>query len=627
MDKTNIKSGVYTRAIDAVGLLSIAAFSMCYLLFWSNFAELHIELPFLGAPVFVGEMLLFTCAVLLILKWTLSDFKFRRWHYLLLAYLLWVSIKSFQGYGEFGQLSFRNAALFYYPFFAVVCYHFYERKYFNQKMLLALVLVFIAAQAIIGFSMFSIFPLTILFLAAALKIKKKSSRYFAVILLLPLLPYKQVLQSGRSIFFTTAIICVFLTGAYFFIAVRIKLRHKLLFLVLVFFLYNTVEMNNRRIKSLVTPVFLFEQFKRQDAIIQKEKKYFQPQNIPVKLFNKNHPRDLNNNVYIRKLNLMIDERKKNRDVYSKYIFSTVKKELSDLNAAAAFQLARYKDMVDNLLAPAAAALKKRLSGIVDDLNNILRQQCDKMLLSMDALMRGEITAADFIDNVETITKAHAGHLDKYKTNIEGLNAGHGVISKEERIALNTYLQGIVLCAENSLDEQKKIVLDRLTDFQGRHMDLPRTLNTEYDNVLFRLFIWRDMFSELKGRDAWFGVSFGKPLRSISLEILNKGTGEWSKDGWIAPHNSFFHMIYRAGILGFLIVIAIFISIAYLTVRFIKLKSLTGILLIGVLSYWIIMANFGVVLELPYQAIPFWSLSGLTLAYLKRIELMPIGTDL
>ena len=66
-------------------------------------------------------------------------------------------------------------------------------------------------------------------------------------------------------------------------------------------------------------------------------------------------------------------------------------------------------------------------------------------------------------------------------------------------------------------------------------------------IVFRLFVWRDMARELVQKRAWWGFSFGYPQRSRSLEVLRWAIGEWSRDGWITPHNSFFHIIYRAGL--------------------------------------------------------------------------------
>jgi O-antigen ligase len=128
-----------------------------------------------------------------------------------------------------------------------------------------------------------------------------------------------------------------------------------------------------------------------------------------------------------------------------------------------------------------------------------------------------------------------------------------------------------------------------------------------------------MFREFIKYRPWFGFNFGRPQRSISIEILNQAYGEWSRDGWITPHNSFLHIIYRAGILGVVFIISFFWYFFRLTMIFIRNKSIIGISLLGCLMYWIVVANFLVILELPYNAIPFWSLLGMTASFKDRFK--------
>ena len=146
---------------------------------------------------------------------------------------------------------------------------------------------------------------------------------------------------------------------------------------------------------------------------------------------------------------------------------------------------------------------------------------------------------------------------------------------------------------------------------------PRNLGVANANILFRIFIWEDMWQELYPRRLLTGVGFGQPQRSSSLEILTWASGEWSRDGWIMPHNSFFHMIYRAGIIGLLIVGGLLGAFVYLTRVFLRRRDISGILLISVLVYWCLMAMFSVTLELPYYAILFWSLMGMIFAYANK----------
>jgi len=52
---------------------------------------------------------------------------------------------------------------------------------------------------------------------------------------------------------------------------------------------------------------------------------------------------------------------------------------------------------------------------------------------------------------------------------------------------------------------------------------------------------------------------------------------------------------------------------------IKSKSIAGILLCGIIINWFVSANFLLILELPYTAIPIWTIYGMTFAYTKRLK--------
>ena len=162
--------------------------------------------------------------------------------------------------------------------------------------------------------------------------------------------------------------------------------------------------------------------------------------------------------------------------------------------------------------------------------------------------------------------------------------------------------------------------DLLNMWVGKLVKTPdRMLINAQNNMIFRIFIWEDMFRELIQKRAWLGVGFGEPQRSPSLEILGWGETEWSRDGWITPHNAYFHIIYRLGILGLGLIIILVFALKHVTRRFIAQKSMTGILLVSILIYWFATANSLVILELPHYAIPVWAVFGLALAYADALR--------
>lgn len=142
----------------------------------------------------------------------------------------------------------------------------------------------------------------------------------------------------------------------------------------------------------------------------------------------------------------------------------------------------------------------------------------------------------------------------------------------------------------------------------------RNLDVALGNAVFRLLIWRDVFREIFSKRHVFGFSFGKPFRSRSIEILNMAVNEWQRDGWIAIHNSYIHFLYRAGLIGVLVILFLVVSLFRIARSFGRRRYVFGGLILASVLPWFIAANFLVVLEVPYMAIPIWSLFGAVYAH-------------
>jgi hypothetical protein len=137
------------------------------------------------------------------------------------------------------------------------------------------------------------------------------------------------------------------------------------------------------------------------------------------------------------------------------------------------------------------------------------------------------------------------------------------------------------------------------------------------NSVFRLLIWRDAKKEILDKKPVFGFDFGKPFRSESLEIVRWGMDDWARDGWIAMHNSYLEIIYRAGVLGVSFIVLIWSVFVYISGIFVRKKSVVGLLLCACLLVPLTAAYFSVSFELPCAAIPIWTLYGFILAYAHR----------
>ena len=143
---------------------------------------------------------------------------------------------------------------------------------------------------------------------------------------------------------------------------------------------------------------------------------------------------------------------------------------------------------------------------------------------------------------------------------------------------------------------------------------PDTLRIKEADTLFRYYIWRDMALEYARHKPFFGFAFGRPLRSSTLKYYGLATSTQEYDGWIGAHNSLLYIIYRAGIIGFIMVLSILAVWFGLLRDFYILRDWTGLLLCAVLLNWIVAANFFLIFEMPYTAIPVWTILGITLKH-------------
>jgi len=140
---------------------------------------------------------------------------------------------------------------------------------------------------------------------------------------------------------------------------------------------------------------------------------------------------------------------------------------------------------------------------------------------------------------------------------------------------------------------------------------------KFGTSLFRVYVTEDMVEQILKQRPIMGFDFGKPFRSMRCEIIGSAYGEWSRDGWISPHNSYLDIIYRSGLIGIILLIALFINVLKMARVFLITKSVIGLALISIIIFWLTTCFFNETLELPYNAIPFWCLYGMVLAYAHK----------
>jgi len=203
--------------LDAAGLMSIGLFSLGYVIFIRFFAELHLQLPFLNFPIFVGELLLFGCLVLFLVKYYDKPQKLTKWHYLIICYFVFVVIKALFGYVKWGPLALRHAALLYYPAFIVFGYAFYRRKFFDWKAYSILPLLIILIFVVGRFSDYWTFTLAVL---GFILIKSHSHKIIKSVMFLVFfvaIPYKEFFITSRMMIVGNLLSGLYLAGTLPFI--------------------------------------------------------------------------------------------------------------------------------------------------------------------------------------------------------------------------------------------------------------------------------------------------------------------------------------------------------------------------------------------------------------------------
>ncbi len=494
------------------GFFILGIFSLFYVIFSRNFAELRVQVPFFNFPIFVGEILLFIC---LVLSFFVFDFySIKGWRWGVIFYFAYVIGRALGGYCLWGPLAFRHAALFYYPIFIFFGFMFYKRAFLTEPLKIFIALLILALCITGYFYLYWILALWSIAFILVRSFRHGATRYFFYTFLLSVivLSHKTAILTSRTFIVGNVGMVIFLMIFLLLIA-KIRIFYKaviagVILVLLGVFLIQHSSAKSRSIFDIKNTVNLF---RIKDAEIKALKPYYVPQDLrEIKLFNPEQPL---------------------------FVTRTTAEELQ-------------------------VEASKRVAVLVEN-------KADEKIAFNPAVPN----------------KPKTKELKRMVALVENRS--------KEKIALNS----------TTVDES-------ITKLQG---------DSSYSNMLFRLFIWRDMFLELSRYRPILGFSFGKPFRSESLEILIWGYGDWSRDGWIDLHNSYLDILYRMGILGIALIVFLIWQFSRMVKSFILFKSLSGILLCSILINWLAAANFLPILELPYNAIPFWALWGVTLGYLEELK--------
>ncbi len=552
--------------LDQFVLCVIGLFCICYSVFWSNFAKIRLVLPFLNFPVFVGELLLAFCLIAFFIKWRIKGIHFSKWHLLWGVYVLWVLVKAVEGYVEYGALSFRNAALFYYPLFGLIGYSFFRKEFFSQNLIVFYLTILLFVKNAILMECYS-YPYFALALALVMVVKKRWVKISYAILIFLTFPMQTFLNDSKS-FVVGNILALFFVAFSFLLFIKRK-RHWNILLGLLFIisLIGSVlkfSVHTQR-KIFSKPKEIADVFNEADEYIKMNQDVFISRDLKVRLFNE-------------------------KGGFGKYILGAERNDQDD---------------------------KEEKEGVIEAITKDIEQTRAKIY---DA--KTEEIAKKEIMHLRERLKKNVAFAKKRMDDTKSVKEVEDIV-KRSKTAIKVLDEFLEKGQGNALNNKDKVLGKSLSNLKQLKIlkysfrrSYGRSVKEEYTNILFRYLLWRDMCVELFNEKPMFGFSFGKPQRSKSLEILNIAGGEWSRDGWVTPHNSYLHLIYRGGVVGVLMIFGMFGSLLFAIRKFFMEKNFWGMILLSPLVYWMVVANFVLFLEFPYQAIPFWSYFGMLMAHVN-----------
>lgn len=572
-------------------IVGLAFFS--YSVFFKHFAEINIQLPFLDFPIFIGEIILFICLGLTVYKWILIKKKFNKFYYIIAGFLLFVLVKAFLGYGcaKLGPLAFRHAALFYYPLFALITYEAYQDKFKNVNALVPLFLIFFLFRPSTYYN-FTYLTLMVLYV---LKVPNKTFKVLGLAVILAFFPFFMLIDCSRAqLVGNIAAFITLFTLLLLILKIRIRTKLIIAFLCLLFLVLGLVTSKSGRVKSMLTPGSLIAQLQGWDKHIEEIRPDYIRKDIPVRLYNKEHMDDVNmpraafltQNIARKQQN-----QRKMRCLWGTFFLIlgilSVLKIRRNYKAALISLEVLFLVIGFNVLSPKKAELLE-FRNSVESMGDNTVFAASEAVKALPVSKRSTIFSIFRSSSKNKSTSKHSSLIEPGKLSEPTMNFTAKTAQKQQPV-------------------------------KPRVKSVEDIIEQEYNTAVFRLLVWRDIKNELLREKKFIGFHFGKPLRSESNEIIKMAYGEWSRDGWLAAHNSYMEALYRSGVVGIALILGMFIIIYNMIVVFVKARSVTGIFLISIIVYWLITALFYVVLDMPYTAISFWSLFGLTLAHSRNLK--------
>lgn len=587
---------------------------------------------------------------------------------IIICYFIFVILKVLSGYLIWGPLALRHAALLYYPAFAVFGYAFFRKDFFIEKKALLLFLVICIVFVV---KHHDYWALTLMLLGLILIKLYPKRRYLMFLLLLVITPYKEFFSTSRMM-----IVGNFLSGLYLagmlplILEVKKKFKFALMTLIgglVILGLFKFVD--HGAVKSIVAFKKMAEVMRSCDAYIEANRGHFKmEERKAVGLYNPDKPvkkESSADNKRTQEKEKNVEEEKRTRESILDRR-SAVEKlnsliEPMKAEAAQVQDKTRQNDAEEEPIKREIPLVKKetqkkdvkKVRGYIESppvvVVSKIRKPSQKLVQTGVPEVREQTQKKDVIDlsstkdNKEVNITANQETQEEARTKIRQiLRAPAEKIISDKKPLDALVIEDIKRAVQMAFTRAyPQITGGKFGWLAGKAsnktkeggMENSGTTSQEFkqnasvvpsekthtgwvdnSNAVFRLLIWRDMLADLAKEKPVLGFDFGKPFRSKSLEILNWGSGDWARDGWIGAHNSYLEIIYRTGIVGILLILSLWIILFKMIKKFILTKSLTGVLLCDIIINWFAAANFLLIFELPYTAIPIWTIYGMTLAY-------------
>jgi hypothetical protein len=575
------------RVLSEMGLGLTCAYIFLSSLYGPTFAKIHASLPGLPFPIFVGEILLLICLGLTAALWANGAFPplSSRVKGTVIVYLIFITLKTGFGYWLHGPLALRNAVMFIYVFFTFFVYGF-SRDVSLNKLSAGIILALLSVLLVLGAVRQSFRYPCLMFMIFI------SWRYFyqqrwwwaaAIGLLTVCLGPKNIIPESSKGALVASLIS---TGWVIYKITEIKKRGVFFLPAAILTLLAVIVFADKAsFQSLWQWHRLKEALQESNSIVRLNENKENRQDFGyVKLYD-DRPESMRSPIYHRHpQNLESQSSTDNAKPAQKQVQKAIA-VLASLSEAPSRHTPSIAQAPPPAAKPAETALKSEDKPAQKQEPPPAAKPAETALKSEDKPAQKKVRHA--IAVLASLSEAPSHDLGKGKP------------------------------------QRASWIKEIKSPFMTRDLTTPQTPKSNITNMVWRIFVNEDMLKEWltagKPQLLW-GIDFGKPFLSRRINILAQ-VGNWSAGesvGWIEPHNSYVHILYRSGLVGIMFLLFGLSTFLGLVKKSFELSSPLPIFVLeSAFIYWLILSNFEVIFELPYFAISVWSLLGFAAAFISK----------